>query len=175
MRIGVLSDTHLHPPSGGIGAIKHRIRNKRSLEDLALIVEQHFSDVELILHAGDFVDEAVLNMLQSFAPVEAVGGNMDPISLRNRLPAQQVLQFAGFSIGLIHGEGAPQGILDRIRAHFNNVDAIVFGHTHQAMNTLYDGILFFNPGSPTDRIFASYNSIGILEITDRIWGEIIRI
>ena len=52
---------------------------------------------------------------------------------------------------------------------------LVFGHSHQPMNEIKDGILHFNPGSPTDKIFAPFNSYGILEINDKINGKIIKI
>ena len=55
------------------------------------------------------------------------------------------------------------------------MDVIVFGHSHSPVNELRDGILFFNPGSPTDKIFAKYNSYGILTINKEIKGEIIRL
>ena len=175
MKIGVLSDTHLSAPSSLTSAIKHKIRNKRTLEDLRAIVTEHFAGVERILHAGDFVDNAVIEMLQEFAPLEAVRGNMDGDQIQNALPSRKVLELEGFKIGLVHGDGAPQGLMDRVRQHFDMIDAIVFGHSHQPINERRNGVLYFNPGSPTDRIFAPYNSIGILELTDNIRGTIIRL
>jgi putative phosphoesterase len=83
------------------------------------------------------------------------------------------LEVNHFKIGLTHGDGAPQGIVERVKHHFTDVDAIIFGHSHQPLNEQRDGILFFNPGSPTDRIFAPYTSIGILEVNDTITGRII--
>ena len=50
---------------------------------------------------------------------------------------------------------------------------------HQLANKVYvvkDGVLFFNPGSPTDKVFAAYNSYGILEINDKkVEGKIVKI
>ena len=175
MKIGVLSDTHLSAPSGLAGTVKHKIRNRRTLDDLRNIIAEHFAGVERILHAGDFVEEAVLEMLQDFAPVDAVRGNMDGIQLQNALPSRRIVELEGFTIGLVHGDGAPQGIVERVRQHFDKVDAIVFGHSHQPLNERRNGVLYFNPGSPTDRFFAPYNSIGLLELTDKIRGTIIRL
>ncbi len=31
---------------------------------------------------------------------------------------------------------------------------------------MVDGIIYFNPGSSTDKVFAPYNSYGVLEIKD---------
>ena len=57
----------------------------------------------------------------------------------------------------------------------DKVDIIIFGHSHTPENKKIDGILFFNPGSLTDKDFAPYNSYGILELNDEIEAKIIRI
>jgi putative phosphoesterase len=177
MKIGVLSDTHLSHPSGVLSSVKHVLQNKRTLEEIRQLLAHHFRAVDLIIHAGDFVDLAVLEMLQALAPVEAVQGNMDTAAIRASLPEQRILEVAGVTLGITHGNGGPQGILERIKARFSDkpVDAIVFGHTHQPLNERHEGILFFNPGSPTDRIFAPYNSLGVLEVSETIAGKIIRL
>jgi hypothetical protein len=36
-----------------------------------------------------------------------------------------------------------------------------------------NGILLFNPGSPTDNRFAAFHSMGILTLEDTITGEIL--
>ncbi|MBW2649122.1 MAG: metallophosphoesterase family protein [Deltaproteobacteria bacterium] len=56
---------------------------------------------------------------------------------------------------------------------FEDVECIVYGHTHRAMNEVRDGILLFNPGSPTDQRFAKHNSVGILDVEEQITGRII--
>jgi putative phosphoesterase len=177
VKIGVLSDTHLSSISGIISSVKHILRNKRTIDDLRKLIGHHFRGIDLIIHAGDFVELAVLEMLQEFAPVEAVQGNMDTTEIRAALPEKNILQVEDFTIGITHGNGGPQGILERVRAYFKDedVDAIIFGHTHHPINEIREGILLFNPGSPTDRIFAPYNALGILELSDKIEGKIIRV
>lgn len=158
MKIGVISDTH-----------------SKSLPEAILCA---FRKVDLIIHAGDFCSENILEELGSMAPVEAVHGNMDNSILRCRLPKRKVIECEGIRIGIFHGEGAPSGLLKRVEAEFKteNVNAIVFGHSHQPMNSNIKGILFFNPGSPTDKIFAPYQSYGILDIQNRIIkGTIVKI
>ncbi|MBD3307318.1 YfcE family phosphodiesterase [candidate division KSB3 bacterium] len=175
MKIGVLSDTHLKTPSGVLDSLKQAVRNTRGLDDLHELLQKHFGAVDLIIHAGDFVDTTVVDMLEEFAPVEAVQGNMDTASIRRRFPVKRVLSLEGYRLGLMHGDGGPQGIIERVRPHFSDVDAIIFGHTHHPVNERRDGILLFNPGSPTDRIFAPYPSLGILEIADQIRGSILKV
>jgi len=50
----------------------------------------------------------------------------------------------------------------------SDVNIIVFGHSHQPMNKVIHGILFFNPGQ-------ARNSFGILTIGEEVKGEILRV
>ena len=150
MRIVVLSDTHM----------------PRTAEDLPAGVFEEIAKSDMIIHAGDFVEINILNKLQKLKPTRAVCGNMDSHAIRNELKAKEIIEIGKFKIGLIHGYGAPAGIVNTVASEFAGVNAIVFGHTHSPVNISKDGILFFNPGSPTDTVFAKTNSFGILEVTD---------
>jgi uncharacterized protein len=158
-RIGVLSDTHI----------------PKAASDLPEEVYRQFRNVDMILHAGDLVEISVLEKLESIAPTRAVSGNMDMDEVRGRLPLKDTIAVNGFKIGLIHGYGPPAKIIDIVSGEFTGVDVIIFGHSHTSYNQLVKKTLFFNPGSPTDKIFASYNSFGILEVGDGIVGRIIRL
>ena len=57
----------------------------------------------------------------------------------------------------------------------NSLDCLVYGHSHQPACHHHDGILFFNPGSATDRRSMDYHSVGLLEVDDDIRGTIIRL
>lgn len=158
-RIGVLSDTHLHGPDTG-------------LEEL---FARYFSDVDFIIHAGDMVNLSVLDILADLdKKVVAVSGNMDESDVRSSYPAQRIIQTEQLRIGIMHGWGSPHGIRQRILNAFEKVDAIVYGHTHEAFSGRESGIFFFNPGSPTDSRFTSSRSIGIITVQGlSIEGEII--
>lgn len=158
MKIGVLSDTHLTEPHA----------------EFKKVVEFHFRDVDKIFHAGDFVEWSVAEYLSGLKELIAVCGNMDPFSIRKAFPPKQVIEIEGFRIGLIHGGGTPFGIESRIRDEFGEVDAIIYGHTHTPANHQSKDIFYFNPGSPT-RSFWHGPTIGILNIGDKIEGEIITI
>lgn len=160
MRIAVLSDTHIPIMA----------------EDLPRQVYDGIAGVDMILHAGDIVDIEVLEKLSKIAPVKAVCGNMDSDRACSKLPKKAIVKAGSLSLGLIHGWGAPSNLIDAVAREFKNVDAIIFGHSHAPLSQTKNGILFFNPGSPTDRIFAPYKSYGILEIEDsKISPNIIRI
>jgi len=158
MKIGVISDTHL----------------KENCSELERIYDTYLKDVDLILHAGDVVD---INVLDVFLPkkVEVVAGNMDLSNVRDQFPIKKVIKIKGFKIGLIHGWGSPKGIEERIRNEFTNIDCLVYGHTHNPVNHVKDGILFFNPGSATEKFYTKRNTLGILEISDQINGRIIKL
>ncbi len=179
MKVGVISDTHL--VSGGFGvrklAAQIMSKSRQGFDCLNEIAEKHFKDkVDLILHAGDLVNMEVVDLLEQFAPVDAVSGNMDHSDVTMRLPVKRVIELEGHRVGLIHGWGSPTGMINRIRNEFDDVCAIVFGHTHKPMNDVLDDTLFFNPGSAMDRRFAPFRSVGILTVDpDSITGEIIKL
>ncbi|MDY6930590.1 MAG: metallophosphoesterase family protein [Halobacteriota archaeon] len=159
MRIGVVSDTHIP------------VRAKKLPDELT----SGLKDVDLILHAGDFEESSALKALRDICDVKAVHGNMDSLALKEQLPEKLVLEVEGYKIGLTHGFGSPTGLEERLRERFDKIDVLVYGHTHRPMNEFVDGTLFFNPGSPTDMIFAPFKSFGILEIGSEIRAEIIKI
>lgn len=161
MKIGVISDTHV----------------PRMAQDIPRVVYEGFKDVNLILHAGDLTELKFLEKLKKFKDVIAVSGNMDAEEIKQILKPKETFKAGNFRIGLIHGWGHPEGMSERLLTEFKGekIDCLVFGHSHSPMNERRGGKLFFNPGSPTDKIFAPYNSYGILEINDTITGKIIRI
>jgi len=93
--------------------------------------------------------------------------------VRSRLPQKSVIQLGNFQIGLMHGWGSPHHLSERVREQFagEKLDCIVFGHSHQPYDKIEEGILMFNPGSPTDRRFALKRTLGILHLDDKIHGE----
>jgi putative phosphoesterase len=156
VKIGVISDTHL----AGCDEI---------IERIAATV---FSDVEMVLHAGDLVDMTVLDAFAS-KEVKAVFGNMDPPGVREYLPEKLIWSIDGYRFALIHGWGSPFMLEKRLLDYVGPVDCLVYGHTHNAVNEIWDGTLFFNPGSATDRRFATRRTVGILEVGANLAGRII--
>ena len=87
---------------------------------------------------------------------------MMPDEITSKLPVKKVVEALGFKIGVVHGWGAPDGLAEKVRREFNDVDCIVFGHSHRPLLARIDGALMFNPGSPTDQRWAPSFSIGVL-------------
>ncbi len=159
MKIGVLSDTHIPGAAPALPAAVFRL----------------FADADLILHAGDIVDLAVLEELRALAPVEAVAGNMDGLEALQTLSAKKVLSLGRFTVGLIHGKFKIEVQKEMIRKEFGKVDLIVYGHSHTPFWGRVGDVLFLNPGSPTDNRHAPYHSVAVLTVGDELTAEIIRI
>jgi putative phosphoesterase len=138
------------------------------------LVENVLAPVDMILHAGDLVDPALLEVFAAYS-VHAVRGNMDPSS--PEIPLKKVIDIEGFKIGLIHGWGPVAGIEERIYREFSPlpIDCLVYGHSHVPVCHERHGIQFFNPGSATDRRNMSCHTVGLLEIDKKIRGTIIRL
>ena len=161
MKVGVLSDTHL-------------ASLKACIDFSAFLLAGPFRGVEAILHAGDL---AIPDLENCFFPIPwyAVRGNMDVGNLN--LPEKRVVELAGRKIGIIHGWGASGGIEERVVSAFcaDPIDILIFGHSHQPICKKIGSLLIMNPGSPTDRRYAPYHSVGLLSLRPIISGEIINL
>lgn len=157
MRIGVVSDTHM----------------PRKAKTLPPKMVEAFRGADLIIHLGDWTSAEVLKQLAALAPVEGVAGNNDPEDIVARFGYHKVLTLGPgrTRIGLTHGflpEGravAREKALRTFKGH--PLDVILFGHSHQPLLERVNGILLFNPGSPTDKRRAPKCSFGILELTNQ--------
>jgi putative phosphoesterase len=160
MQIGVISDTHAHQPT-------------RKLQTLAAGI---FKDMSLILHAGDLTQIAILDAFLG-KQVIAVCGNMDSYDVTRALPSSRIVSVEGHHIGLTHGWGFYSGIEKRVMALFQDVQAIVYGHSHQPANHLRNGVLLFNPGSFSGSRVDGRSTVGILTVEKRkgISGEIVTV
>ncbi len=157
MKVGVLSDTHIPKRAGG----------------LPKEVIQAFRNVDHIIHAGDIACPEVLEELAHLAPVTAVGGNVDPESLQKALGSKKIINLNGFRIGVAHGHGTAGRTLDRVLKCFeqDQVDCMIFGHSHIPFCEYRNNILLFNPGSPTDKRRNQLFSFGILELSHEIQAK----
>lgn len=156
--IGVISDTHIPTRALAVPSSVYKI----------------FKDARHIIHAGDVVDLSVIQELERVAPVLAVQGNMDPVAVRERYPEVNSLEVLGWRIGVVH-EGVSalrRGKLKRL-AEKKRFDVLVSGHSHRGLVKVENGVLFINPGSPTQPLL-SRPSVGVLEISKgKIEAEIV--
>ena len=151
MRIAVLADTHVD-----------------RLEHLPEKIINAMATVDLIIHAGDFTHLQLLRELERLKEIKAVRGNMDSRELKDLLPTKEIVEIGNKRVGITHGSGDPWGIEERVRKVFepDQIDIVIYGHSHRSQNKVINDILFFNPGKATD-------SFGILTIDEQARGEII--
>ncbi|MFI0281597.1 metallophosphoesterase family protein [Streptomyces fradiae] len=109
--------------------------------------------VDVVVHAGDWVDTATLDLLEARARrLVAVYGNNDGPALRARLPEVARAELAGLRLAVVHETGPAAGRERRCAERFPDVDLLVFGHSHIPWDSVADDRLrLLNPGSPTDR------------------------
>lgn len=152
--IGVVSDTHM--PRFGTA--------------LPAALRQGLANVDVIVHCGDIVAAMAIPLFEEIAPVQAVAGNNDPAELHRRFGKRKILEFGAVRIGVTHGhDGAGRSTLARAQNAFKGeaVDAVLFGHSHVPYNERHEGVLYFNPGSPTDRRRQREYSYGIIRISGK--------
>jgi len=126
--------------------------------------------VDLIAHCGDMVDAMAIPIFEAVAPLEAVAGNNDPPQLVKRFGRKKILELGSVRIGMVHGhDGIGRSTLARAENAFehDDVSAILFGHSHVPYCHWHDGVLLFNPGSPTDKRRQANFSYGIIRIVGK--------
>lgn len=177
-RIGVLADTH----------VPHR------LPSLPIRVLELLADSDVILHAGDLEDPAILAQLGEVAPVHAVRGNLhwqfSTGTHDQDLPHNLTLALGGITIWMTHGHmhfantvidrmihlgkkmtlnAINRQVIERLaRARPLEAQVVIFGHTHKPCAIEREGVLFFNPGAVTGAATSTRvlapPSVGILTI-----------
>ena len=127
-----------------------------------------------VLHAGDVVDPSLLDELKAFAPVTVVMGNCDAMDVKDWGATETAeVELGGVKIAMIHDSGPTKGRRERMRERFPDARVVVFGHSHEPVNEDADGLLLFNPGSPTWKRRAPFPSMGLLWIDGAsVEGEI---
>ena len=108
---------------------------------------------DVVVHAGDWVDEATLDALEGRASrLIGVYGNNDGEGLRSRLPEVARVEIDGLRMGVVHETGAAVGRERRADDAHADLDLLVFGHSHIPWYSVTPGgMRMLNPGSPTDR------------------------
>ena len=137
MRLLLLADTHW----------------PRRCRDLPQRVWDEVDAADLVVHAGDWVEQGLLDRLQErSASLLAYWGNNDGAELRARLPETARATIEGVRVAVTHETGAATGRGTRADRVHPATDLLVFGHSHIPWDsTTAGGMRLLNPGSPTDR------------------------
>ncbi|MCU1372203.1 MAG: Phosphoesterase [Ilumatobacteraceae bacterium] len=119
---------------------------------------------DVILHAGDVVDQAVLDALAARTPTHAVLGNNDH-GLVGTLPDTLEVVLGGVRVAMVHDSGPTAGRARRMARRFPDADVVVFGHSHQpVVEAAEAGPLLLNPGSPTHRRRQPVHTVAWLDL-----------
>lgn len=137
MRLLIIADTHVP-------------KRARRLPD---VLWRQVGEVDVVVHAGDWVDVALLDELEAASNrLIGVHGNNDGEALRSRLPEVAHAELAGVRLAVVHETGAARGRERRCARDYPETDLLVFGHSHIPWDSVADnGLRLLNPGSPTDR------------------------
>ena len=121
-----------------------------------------FEGVDLIVHAGDVGNRAVLDALAAIARVEAVYGNVDDPHDPS-LARERTLAAGGLTLHVSHGHelGRPTPALALARYAG---DVVIFGHMHRAIVARESGRIGMNPGAAGPRRFDVRPSVARLAI-----------
>ncbi|HEY6577556.1 MAG TPA: metallophosphoesterase [Mycobacterium sp.] len=121
--------------------------------DLPAVVWDAVQNADVVMHAGDWVDPALLDHLEErSAKLVACWGNNDGDELRRRLPERADVTLGGLRFTVVHETGASGGRDARMAGLYPDTDVLVFGHSHIPWDTTAEtGLRLLNPGSPTDR------------------------
>lgn len=137
MRLVIVADTHV----------------PKRARDLAPELWREIEGADVVVHAGDWVDESLLDAFEARSRrLVAVRGNNDHGVLRERLPEVARVELEGLRLAVVHETGPSKGREARCSAAYDDVDVLVFGHSHIPWDTTTEtGLRLLNPGSPTDR------------------------
>lgn len=144
----VLSDTHAADGTALVGAAADAV-----------------DDADLVIHAGDFTTEAVLeSFYDATDEFRAVHGNADNPVVTERLPEATTVEYAGVRIAMTHRQrGGATGLA--MFGRERGADLVVSGHTHRPRVDEEGSVTLLNPGSHADPRGAR-QSFAVLEPTD---------
>jgi len=136
LRLLLISDTHWR--AGG--------------PDLPGEVWSAVDAADVVVHAGDWGGVGLLDAIGRRARrLVTCSGNIDGPEVRARVPEVALATVAGTRLAVVHDTGPASGREERMDARFDDVDVLVFGHSHIPWDsTTPRGMRLLNPGSPTD-------------------------
>jgi len=145
MKIAVISDSHYE--ASNINAVK-----------------KYLKDVDVLIHCGDGAPDTRILEKDFKGEIYAVKGNCD---MSNEYPNERIIDVMGVKIFITHGN------MYNVKYEYNTIfykgkavgaDIVLFGHSHKALISNYDGIIIMNPGSITFPYGSTKRTMGFIEI-----------
>lgn len=126
---------------------------------------------DLVVHAGDVGDPAILGELRRIAPVHTVRGNVDRGEWAQELPVTEVVEVGPVLLYVLHDVATLD--LDPAAAGFA---AVIYGHSHRPEKETRHGVLYLNPGSAGPRRFKLPVTVARLTVDgERLEAEIVEL
>jgi len=126
---------------------------------------------DLIVHAGDVGDPAILAELRRLAPVRAVRGNNDRGAWAAALPETDRVRIGAIEVLVLHDLSELA-----IDPAASGCRVVVAGHSHRPAHAVRDGVHFVNPGSAGPRRFRLPVSVARLSVDgDRVAVELVEL
>lgn len=147
MRIGIISDSH---------------HDKAGIEKAMM----RMGAIDHLIHAGDHLSDAKHIAQKYGVSITAVKGNMDMGAGHSEV----IVEMEGHRILVTHGHKyhVKRGYQQiYYKALESDVDIVVFGHTHVAMQFEESNIMFINPGSVSHPYGGHAKSFAILEMQEQ--------
>lgn len=141
IKVGIISDTH--------GLLRAEVKDI-------------LKECDYIIHGGDINKQAIVDELEEIAPLYVVRGNNDK-EWAAHLPNDLRFQIGDVRFYMTHNKKF-------IPTDLQDVDVIVFGHSHKYYEEEKDGVMWLNPGSCGKRRFDLSISMAVMTIKSGVWG-----
>lgn len=148
MRIALISDTH--------GLLRENVIDK-------------LNSCNLIIHAGDIGKSEVISKLSNIAKLEYVKGNCDKNLGENIGEYNKIIEVNNTKIYITHDIAKLESDIKKGKVDLGkeNIDIVIYGHSHKCNIFTRSGILYINPGSVGPRRFKLPTTMAILYIRER--------
>lgn len=121
-------------------------------------VERVIQTCDVVIHAGDFDSQMLYHKLNVSQPLYGVRGNNDGYWSK-QLPKIRRFCLGGVSFLAVHDQAD-------VPADLQDVQVVIFGHSHMYYQQERDGRLWLNPGSCGYRRFHLPLSMAVMTIQD---------
>jgi putative phosphoesterase len=153
----ILGDTHIN-----------------SFEELPKEILKEIKNSDWVIHVGDYTSKEIVNGLIKLKGerFKGVYGNADPIYVRDMLKSREIVDINGKKIGITHpaSGGSEENLEANVIADFekDELDALIYGHTHESKIISTKKFLLINPGKGylETNFFGPPTTIVILRIED---------
>ncbi len=155
----------------------------REFKELPNEMIKAIQEADRVIHVGDYTSKKILDEFIALKGQAFIGvcGNSDPLSIRNEVGPERIVEISGKRIGITHPTigGSSEKTKKRVIAQFKDkkVDIIIYGHTHDSEIDNQENILLINPGKGylEENSFGPPTSMAFLTIGEKVKVKILEI